>query len=117
MNDKGEADAARLTADGDACRLDVRAQPGAKRSGVVGVWNAHLKVAVRAPAQDGRANDELVRVLARALGLKPRDVELLHGERAQLKQVRIDAPRSVVEARLRELLAANPDSSDNTPPA
>ena len=99
----------RLVADGAGCRLDVRAQPGARRSGVVGVWNERLKVAVRAPAQDGRANDELLEVLASALALKPRALALVAGERAQLKQVRIDAGRNEIEARIAKLLAASDD--------
>lgn len=83
-------------------RLWVRAQPGASRSGIVGIWNASLKVAVRAPAEDGRANAELLEVLAAALGLRPRDLELASGATARDKQVL--APLSA--ARARELLLA-----------
>jgi uncharacterized protein (TIGR00251 family) len=85
---------------GASCLLDVRAQPGAKRSGVVGTWNGHLKVAVRAPAEDGRANAEVLEVLARALGLKGAALELVRGERARLKRVRIACAADVVRARL-----------------
>lgn len=84
------------------CRLWVRAQPGARRSGLVGVWNHALKVAVRAPAQDGRANDELLESLAAVLGLRPRDLELDRGATARDKQILVplDLPR------VRELLLA-----------
>lgn len=92
-------------ADGDGCRLSVRAQPGSRRSGVVGVWNGRLKIAVRAPAQDGRANEELVEVLAEALGVPRRAISIVRGERAQLKDVRIEASAEHVAARLRERLA------------
>lgn len=88
-------------ADGGA-RLWIRAQPGAKRSGLVGLWNASLKVAVRSPAEDGRANEELLDVLALALGLRARDLELVSGATARDKQVL--APLS--PARVRELLLA-----------
>lgn len=83
-------------------RLWIRAQPGARRSGIVGIWNACLKVAVRAPAEDGRANAELLEVLATALGLRPRDLELACGATAREKQVLLplSAPRA------RELLLA-----------
>jgi uncharacterized protein (TIGR00251 family) len=95
----------RLSADGAGCRFGVRAQPGARRSGVVGVWNGRLKIAVRAPAQDGRANEELVDVLAAALELPRRAVTIERGERAQLKDLRVGAPLAQVEARLQALLA------------
>lgn len=90
---------------GAACVLAVRAQPGAKRSGVVGTWNGHLKIAVRARPEDGRANEELLDVLARALGLRPAALSLLRGEHARLKHVRIACASDVVRARLLSQLA------------
>lgn len=84
----------------------MRAQPGARRSGVSGLWNGRVKVAVRAPAQDGRANEELLAVLAEVLGLPRRALQLERGERAQLKEIRIEAPRSVVETRLLAALSS-----------
>jgi uncharacterized protein (TIGR00251 family) len=100
----GGAGALPLSGDEHACRLSLRAQPGARRSGVVGMWNGHLKVAVRAPAEDGRANDELLSVLAEALELPRRALTLERGAQARLKQVSIAAPRSQVAARLQALL-------------
>ncbi len=83
-------------------RLWVRAQPGARRSGIAGLWSGALKVAVRAPAQDGRANEELLAVLAAALDLRPRDLELDSGSTARDKQVLVP----LALPRLRELLLA-----------
>ena len=94
----------RATDDGAACLLAVRAQPGAKRTGIVGTWNGHVKVAVRAPAQDGRATDEVLAVLSEALGLKRAAVTLVRGERARLKQVRIACAVEIVSERLLSLL-------------
>ncbi len=59
--------------------LAVRAQPGAKRSAVVGLHGAALKVAVTAPADRGKANAALVEVLAQALRLKKSQVVLASG--------------------------------------
>lgn len=92
-------------ADPRSCRLYVRAQPGARRSGVVGLWNEHLKVALRSPAEKGRANDELLDVLAEALGLRPSQLAIARGEGARLKEIVIAAPAARVSARLLELLA------------
>lgn len=100
----GAERALELGGDEHACRLSLRAQPGARRSGVVGMWNGHLKVAVRAPAEDGRANEELLSVLAEALELPRRALTLERGAQARLKQVSIAAPRSQIAARLQVLL-------------
>ena len=89
-----------------ACLLAVRAQPGAKRSGLVGVWNGRLKIALRAPAQDGRANAELIKVLADLLGLQRKNLALKSGEKNRLKEIVL--PLGIEDARrlLNELLPA-----------
>jgi len=63
----------------EGCVLAVRAQPGARRSGIVGEQNGARKIAVNAPPDRGRANKALQAVLADALGLKKSQVELLAG--------------------------------------
>jgi hypothetical protein len=86
------------------CRLAVRAQPGARRSGIAGEWNRHVKVAVRAPAEDCRANRELLEVLAAALEVPRSAVALAAGETSRLKRVEIARDAEWVRARLLELL-------------
>ncbi len=52
--------------------LRVKAKPHAREDAVLGVRAGELLVAVRAAAEKGRANAEIVRVLAKSLGV-PRD--------------------------------------------
>ena len=53
--------------------LAVRAQPGAKKTAIVGVYGegaaAQLKIAVQAPPMEGRANLALIAFLAETFGL------------------------------------------------
>ena len=93
------------TQDGRACLLGVKAQPGARRSGPAGTWNGLLKVAVTAPAEDGRANEDLACVLAEALGLRRSAVELVSGARSRVKRFRLGATAAIVERKLGEILA------------
>jgi uncharacterized protein len=69
--------------------LAVRAQPGAKKSAIVGVYGegdaAQLKVAVQAPPVDGRANEALIAFLAETLGIPKKSVELVTGESSRSK--------------------------------
>jgi uncharacterized protein (TIGR00251 family) len=83
--------------------LPVRAQPGARRVGVVGEQAGALKVAVSAPPQDGRANQALVEVLREFLGLKRSQVELLQGATSRDKRFLI---RGVAKDDLAQRLAA-----------
>jgi uncharacterized protein (TIGR00251 family) len=77
----------------------VRAVPGASRSAVVGLHGDELKVRVCSPPVDGRANEEVCAVLADALGLRPREVQLLQGHSARSKVILV--PLSVVEVEHR----------------
>jgi uncharacterized protein (TIGR00251 family) len=75
-----------LTEHAEGCVLPVRAQPGARRVGVQGEQNGALKVAVTAPAEDGRANQALVEVLREVLELKRSQVELIWGHASRDKR-------------------------------
>jgi uncharacterized protein (TIGR00251 family) len=60
--------------------VPVRAQPGAGKNAIRGEQNGMLKVSVTQIAEKGKANKALVEVLAKGLGLKRSQVELIAGE-------------------------------------
>jgi uncharacterized protein len=74
---------------GDDLRIRVRVKPRAARSRVLPAREGLLEVAVAAPPVDGAANDELVAVLASALGVPRRSVDILSGASGRVKTVRI----------------------------
>ena len=49
-----------------------------------------LQVRVRAAPSEGEANDALVRLIAKALGVPPRAVNLISGHTARMKRLKID---------------------------
>lgn len=65
--------------------LQVRAQPGARRSGIVGVHAGRLKVTVTAAPEKGKANAALIDTLAEQLQLRRSQVELVAGQTASDK--------------------------------
>ena len=95
----GEAGPARPASAGTT--LSVWALPGARRSAVEGVVEGWLRVRLAAPAREGAANAELVRVLAAALGVPRVAVEVVRGAGARRKAVLVRglAPAEVL-ARL-----------------
>jgi uncharacterized protein (TIGR00251 family) len=95
-----------LTEHAEGCVLPVRAQPGARRAGVLGEQAGALKVAVTAPPEDGRANEALRGLLREVLGLKRSQVELLSGQTSRDKRFLIRGmDRAELEVRLASLLA------------
>ena len=67
----------------------VQVVPRASRSEIVGEHNGALRVRIAAPPVDGAANEELVRLLARALRVPRSAVEITAGHSAKLKTVRV----------------------------
>lgn len=74
---------------GDSCRLEIKAVPNAPRSEVVGWLGEALKVKLHAPPVDGKANAELCRFLAEALGLPKGAVTLDRGVSSRKKVIEV----------------------------
>ena len=89
--------------------LAVRAQPGAKRSTIVGVYgegmSAQLKIAVQAPPIEGRANSALIAFLADFFSIPKGSVELLSGE---LSRSKVFLLRGITDQKANGLLKSIP---------
>ena len=75
--------------------LDVRANPGAARSGLIGVGPDHVRIRLRSRAVEGAANAELVSIVADLCDVRRYAVRIRRGQRSRLKTVvvnGIDAP-------------------------
>ena len=71
-------------------RLRLRVAPGARRSEIVGRYGDAWRVRVAAPPDRGRANDEVLQVLAEALDVRPRQLRLVAGASSRDKIVELD---------------------------
>jgi uncharacterized protein (TIGR00251 family) len=94
-----------ITAHPEGAVLPVRAQPGARNAGIIGEQAGALKVAVTAPAEDGRANKALLEVLRDGLDLKRSQIELLSGQTSRAKRFLI---RGCTPVELQARVAALP---------
>lgn len=79
-----------LHADPAGVRLAVKVVPGASRSKVQGVWQNALRIAIAAPAEDGKANAEVVEFLAKLFRVKRRDVSIIRGMTTPQKVILIN---------------------------
>lgn len=74
--------------------LAVRAQPGAKKTAIVGIYGqgvaAQLKIAVQAPPLDGRANQALLAFLAQTFALPKNAVKLISGDLSRNKVILLE---------------------------
>jgi len=69
--------------------FSVRVQPRASKDEIAGETGGALKVRLRAPAVEDRANEALVEFLAQLLKTPRSAVRILSGERSRTKRIEI----------------------------
>lgn len=85
--------------------LSVRVTPRSAKPGV-GEWKAdpagrpYLEVRVAAAPADGAANDEVVKLLAKALGLPKSRLIIVIGQTARLKRIELPLDENEIRSRL-----------------
>lgn len=82
------AEAIRALADG-AGRLAVRVTPGARTSGIT-IEDGRLMIKVQARPTDGEANDAVIRLLSKAIGLPASRLRLLRGATGREKMFQME---------------------------
>ena len=86
-----------------ALRFWIHVSPRARREQVGGRFGDALRVAVREPPVDGKANGACVRALADALSLRPGDVTLAPASKGRRKRVEIAGDAEALRERLLSL--------------
>ena len=76
--------------------LRVKVKPNSKSDEVIKEPDGTIKVRIKAPPVDGKANKYLVEFMAEFLGLSRSKVQLLKGETSQHKTLEIDADETAV---------------------
>lgn len=78
-----------LTASKGGTLLGVKVTANAKRTTLLGLHGGSLKIAVAAPAQQGRANRALLKFVAELLGVAAGDIEVVRGQSSTHKTLYI----------------------------
>lgn len=78
-----------LVATPDGVEIPVKVVPGASRDRIVGVLGDALKVQVAAPPEKGKANKAVLKLLARHLGVAPKQIAVVRGQTTPHKLVLI----------------------------
>ena len=69
--------------------LKVYLQPKSSKNEMVGPYRDGIKVKVTAPPIEGKANESLIRFLAKELGISPSSIEMIKGHHAREKILKI----------------------------
>jgi uncharacterized protein (TIGR00251 family) len=98
------------TVTADCLALAVRLTPKGGRDSVDGMeqladGRSVLKVRVRAAPSEGEANAALVKLIAKTVGVAPREVELVAGATSRIKRLKIAGSGTALAAALEKICA------------
>lgn len=69
--------------------LKVHIQPGAKRNEIVGQYGDAIKIRLKAPPVEGRANEALINFLAEKLRIPKSSITIIRGHTSRQKVLSI----------------------------
>ena len=69
--------------------LKIKVEPRSSRTGITGTYGDALKVKLTSPPVEGKANKELIEVLAKEFGIHKKDVEIIMGKNSRNKVVKL----------------------------
>jgi uncharacterized protein len=73
-------------------RLKVRVTPNARKNEVVSLDQDEVRLKIKAPAVEGKANAALIEYLSEITGVPRAKIQLKAGEKSRIKLVQIDGP-------------------------
>ena len=79
--------------------LELHVQPGAARSEFAGEHGGRLKLRLAAPANEGKANAELIEFLAAYFGVPKRNVRIAAGLKSRRKRVVVEGAQWMAKSR------------------
>jgi hypothetical protein len=82
---------------GEVLHLFIKVQPKASKNEFAEVLEDRIKVRITAPPVDGKANEGLVKFIAKTFGVAKSQVEIDSGETGRNKHLIIQAPTKLLE--------------------
>lgn len=65
----------------------VKVSPRSSKSGIIGEHDGRLKICLNSPPVNGAANDELIKIFAKWLGIAKSNISLASGSNSRTKTV------------------------------
>lgn len=78
----------------DILSLKIHVHPGSNRDEIEGLISDRIKIRIKAPAVDNKANDYLKKFLAKQFGVSKSSVEISRGQKSRMKTLVIPSPKN-----------------------
>ncbi len=70
-------------------RIRIKVSPGASRTKVIGLYGNALKVSLNAPPEKGKANQALIKLMEKVLGVPKQQISIITGQTSKQKVIEI----------------------------
>ncbi len=70
-------------------QISLHVLPNAPKSQIIGEHNGALKIKIKAPPVDGKANEAIVEFFSRLLKVSKSSIEILKGDKSKAKKILI----------------------------
>jgi len=80
--------------------INIKVEPRSSHPGIAGPYGEGLKVKLTSPPVEGRANEELIEILAKEFKISKKDVEIISGKKSKNKIVRLLGVKSREELKI-----------------
>ena len=84
--------------------INIKVEPRSSHSGIAGPYGKGLTVKLTSPPVEGRANEELIEILAKEFKISKKDVEIISGKKSKNKIVRLLGVKSREELKIKSPL-------------
>ena len=80
--------------------LRIKVKPNARKNELQKLPGGSLRVKIKAPAQDGKANEALIEFLSDLLKLSKSKIRIVSGHTAPFKKLEIDAEEEYILTKI-----------------
>ena len=87
----------------DGVIFKIKVQPGAAKNEIVEIQGDALKIKVNAPAVKGKANKALIDFLAKKLGVKKSEIEIISGHTSRIKKIKVIGEGTKIKEKIESL--------------
>jgi len=70
-------------------KINIYVQPGAKKTAYDGEFNGCIKIKIKSPPTDGKANEELINFISQSLDISKKEVVITSGEKSRYKIIEV----------------------------
>ena len=85
-------------------KIKILVKPNSANNSVIGLYNDAIKIKICSAPEKGKANKELLEFLSLTLKVPKQDIEIVHGEFSNFKEIKIKnmSKNSIISSLLKK---------------